>query len=641
VSTKPGQLQETYGGEGDYDDAQVSPEQIAGALRARGVAGVVYTSPSHQDKAPRSRILLPFSTPMKSDQRAQMISRLAGIIPGPLAPESWTASQPYYYGRVGLAPQHRVLLVEGDFIDQRPDLDATAKPKHTTNKRRRKPAKGNGADAADLGELLDADLPLDPAEAYKAIAEGEGSHEGMVRLAGRLTSFGLPHYDIAEALRNALNRRPPQRRDAGWYKAFADTDRLVEWVVEREADKAPPSPPSAPSPPPSSPPDGASTPASESSDEDGLDLGDARGPIYADDTLALYFAELHVDRLRYVAAWSQWLWWNDSVLREDESVSVEISRVTALLSAAEEVAHPHIVAFQEADEGLPTLHRAREYGLYVSKAQMLAAYDARLAAGHAAYPYQRKIEELECWLAELQRGLARLRRAAEGRRRRSAESAAGDSVRSRRGPSRMAPNPVRDYATDAALRPQPRRDGPDNWPTPPCLAGALVHHVLPLLPPGPIWECAVGDGALVRAMRAAGHTVAATDISNGQDFLRSRPPPGCRVLVTNAPFYQLDQFLRRSLTMVRTPCIEIEAAVLLLRLDALAARVRASLLERAFAIHVCAWRPRWIAGSTTSPRWSFCWVTWLHSYAGPPKTRWVRQSRQLQLLHAVRHRYRR
>jgi hypothetical protein len=39
----------------------------------------------------------------------------------------------------------------------------------------------------------------------------------------------------------------------------------------------------------------------------------------------------------------------------------------------------------------------------------------------------------------------------------------------------------RDYATDAALRLQPKRDGPDHWPTPDCLTAALVTQILPSL----------------------------------------------------------------------------------------------------------------------------------------------------------------
>ena len=56
------------------------------------------------------------------------------------------------------------------------------------------------------------------------------------------------------------------------------------------------------------------------------------------------------------------------------------------------------------------------------------------------------------------------------------------------------PVSARDFRTDAALRPQPRRDGPDRWATPPCLVRALVEDVLPQLPPGRVWEPACGAG---------------------------------------------------------------------------------------------------------------------------------------------------
>ena len=72
-----------------------------------------------------------------------------------------------------------------------------------------------------------------------------------------------------------------------------------------------------------------------------------------------------------------------------------------------------------------------------------------------------------------------------------------------------------DYATDAALRPQPKRDGPDRWPTPDYLTAALVTHILPSLPRAPVWEPAAGDGALVRAIEATGYRIFAGDIGFG------------------------------------------------------------------------------------------------------------------------------
>jgi hypothetical protein len=181
----------------------------------------------------------------------------------------------------------------------------------------------------------------------------------------------------------------------------------------------------------------------------------------------------------------------------------------------------------------------------------------------------------------------------------------------------------RDYITDAALRPQPKRDGPDFWPTPDCLTATLVTHILPSLPKAPVWEPAAGDGALVRAIEAAGHSVVAGDLITGQDFFSSSPPVGCQCLVTNPPFNQLDQFLARTVSLINSPDNSLTAAALLLRWGALTAMVRMPVLQCVWRIHVCAWRPRWIAASTTSPRWSFCWATWLREHEGPPTMYWL------------------
>jgi hypothetical protein len=183
----------------------------------------------------------------------------------------------------------------------------------------------------------------------------------------------------------------------------------------------------------------------------------------------------------------------------------------------------------------------------------------------------------------------------------------------------------RDYATDAALRPQPKRDGPDHWSTPDCLSAALVTHILPSLPRAPIWEPAAGDGALVSAIEATGHRVFASDIVDSQDFLISSPPHLCQSLVTNPPFNQLSRFLQRAVSLVDSPDNNLIAAVLLLRWDALTARGRALVLQQARQIHLCTWRPRWIADSTTSPRWSFCWVTWRRGCCGPPTMHFVQR----------------
>jgi hypothetical protein len=126
-----------------------------------------------------------------------------------------------------------------------------------------------------------------------------------------------------------------------------------------------------------------------------------------------------------------------------------------------------------------------------------------------------------------------------------------------------------------ARRPTPRRTDLDFWPTPPCLRTALARIVLPHLPPGPVWEPAAGDGALVDVLTAAGREVIASDINPQRrgvlprDFLTGAPPLGIGgvTLITDPPFGDLgDQFLRRALALLEAGVIS--AAVLLQRADA-------------------------------------------------------------------------
>jgi hypothetical protein len=165
----------------------------------------------------------------------------------------------------------------------------------------------------------------------------------------------------------------------------------------------------------------------------------------------------------------------------------------------------------------------------------------------------------------------------------------------------------RNYQVDAALRAQPARAGPDFWRTPPCLIGALIAHVEPHLPAGSVWEPAAGDGRLADAMRRAGRAVFASDIWSC-DFLTDPPPGKFAAIVTNPPFNKLDAFTDRALEHLDAGVTQ--SVVLLMRWDQLTAESRTRVLGRAAEIRLFTWRPIWIEGTTTSPRWSFCRVTW-------------------------------
>ncbi len=178
---------------------------------------------------------------------------------------------------------------------------------------------------------------------------------------------------------------------------------------------------------------------------------------------------------------------------------------------------------------------------------------------------------------------------------------------------------ARDYRADAALRPQPARVGRDFWPTPFCLIGALIDDILPRLPAGCIWEPAAGDGRLAEALRCVGRTVVASDIET-YDFLTEAPPGDLASIVTNPPFNKLDSFISRAIAHLDAGMAQ--SVVLLLRADHLTAQRRRGALERAAEVRMCPWRPRWIPNTTTSPRWSFCWVTWLRDYHGATVLVW-------------------
>ena len=91
---------EVTGVEGDYDGEVVTPVEAAQRLRQAGVAGFIYTSPSHRPEAPRWRVLVPLSAPLPADNRDALCAQLNGVLGGILGTESFTRSQSFYFGQV-------------------------------------------------------------------------------------------------------------------------------------------------------------------------------------------------------------------------------------------------------------------------------------------------------------------------------------------------------------------------------------------------------------------------------------------------------------------------------------------------------------------------------------------------------------
>lgn len=119
----------------DYDGEVVSAADAIQVLQEAGVGGVVYETPSSSAEKPRWRILAPLSRPTSPDEHRKLTARLNGVLGGIAAPESFVPSQSYYYGAVDGAAEKFVYVVEGDFLDLRPELDAKA---IDSNKRQRR-----------------------------------------------------------------------------------------------------------------------------------------------------------------------------------------------------------------------------------------------------------------------------------------------------------------------------------------------------------------------------------------------------------------------------------------------------------------------------------------------------------------------
>ena len=153
--------------------------------------------------------------------------------------------------------------------------------------------------------------------------------------------------------------------------------------------------------------------------------------------------------------------------------------------------------------------------------------------------------------------------------------------------------------------------------------------------PHRVWEPACGRGAIVRVLRAAGHTVVATDLveysspdqdEHGVDFtMEHKAPDGIEAVVTNPPFKLGAEFGRRAIALV-------PQTFLLLRLDFYSSMQRDDIFDDGSGfrgIHVFAnrlpmmHRDGWTGARTTS-NVTFAWFCWSHGYSGRPFANCIR-----------------
>lgn len=157
-----------------------------------------------------------------------------------------------------------------------------------------------------------------------------------------------------------------------------------------------------------------------------------------------------------------------------------------------------------------------------------------------------------------------------------------------------------------------RKEG-DYYPTPPWCTKALLKNYC--FDDEVIWEPACGEGHMSTVL-AEKHEVLSTDLHDRGyglpfvDFLeQTEMYGGSTSIITNPPYLLAEDFIRHALTLTK----ETNGIVAMLLRNEFDCAVRRTDLFRhpAFAMKlVLTKRPRWIEGSTGSPRHNYAWFVW-------------------------------
>lgn len=161
-----------------------------------------------------------------------------------------------------------------------------------------------------------------------------------------------------------------------------------------------------------------------------------------------------------------------------------------------------------------------------------------------------------------------------------------------------------------------RADG-DFYPTPPENVDCLAHFIN--LRERFVWEPACGEGHISKRLEDLCVHVISTDLFHrgfghgGVDFLKvASAGQNADAIITNPPFGGMaEQFIRHALGLMEDR--KGLVAMFLRNEYDMASTGRNDLFEDhpAFAMKVCVTkRPRWIAGSTGSPRHNYAWYVW-------------------------------
>jgi hypothetical protein len=155
----------------------------------------------------------------------------------------------------------------------------------------------------------------------------------------------------------------------------------------------------------------------------------------------------------------------------------------------------------------------------------------------------------------------------------------------------------------------------DLYETPEWVTLALAPHIPEYV--GWILEPAAGGGKMVRALQSLGHTVEATDIDSGFDFM-DRGRIKHDAIITNPPYVLAEEFITHALDLMQN---NAGFVAMLLRTDYDHARTRSHLFaeHRAFSKKVVLTkRIQWFEDSKGSPSFNHAWFIWDWTHEGAP-----------------------
>lgn len=160
----------------------------------------------------------------------------------------------------------------------------------------------------------------------------------------------------------------------------------------------------------------------------------------------------------------------------------------------------------------------------------------------------------------------------------------------------------------------------DFYPTPPWMMDAAIpqlikHNVIEV--GNTIWEPACGEGHMCKVFQAKGFHTVCTDLVDrgygisGLDFLKTNEiPDGVTSIITNPPYNLALEFVEHSLDLMSSVNGSV-AMVLRNEWDSALTRRHLFYRNHFFKMKlVYTSRPKWVVGSTGSPRHNFALFVW-------------------------------